>query len=65
MPLGPHSERTHDVLAALAARCRLQLHETVCEVDEPVIPAREAEDLTGAFVKVLYNDHVPKRRHYG
>jgi deazaflavin-dependent oxidoreductase (nitroreductase family) len=44
VPLGPHSEWAQNVLAA--GHCRLQLHDTVYELDEPaMIGAREAPDL--------------------
>lgn len=35
IPLGPHSEWARNVLAA--GHCRLQLHEQIYELDEPVI----------------------------
>jgi deazaflavin-dependent oxidoreductase (nitroreductase family) len=44
VPLGPHSQWAQNVLAA--GHCRLQLHETVYELDEPtVISAGDADSL--------------------
>ena len=44
VPLGPNSHWARNVLAA--GHCRLQLHETVYDLDEPaMIPASEADGL--------------------
>ncbi len=44
VPLGPHSQWARNVLAA--GHCRLQLHDVVYDLDEPVmIPASEVHGL--------------------
>ena len=44
VPLGTHSEWALNVLAA--GHCRLQLHDSVFELDEPaLVPARDVGDL--------------------
>ncbi|HEY5630066.1 MAG TPA: hypothetical protein VIR16_11200 [Candidatus Limnocylindrales bacterium] len=46
VPLGPNSHWARNVIAA--GHCRLQLHETVYDLDEPaIIPAAEADHLPG------------------
>jgi deazaflavin-dependent oxidoreductase (nitroreductase family) len=47
LPLGPNSQWALNVLAA--GHCRLQLHETVYDLDEPtLIPAANADNLPAA-----------------
>ena len=44
VPLGPHSEWARNVLAA--GHCRLQLHDLVYDLDEPLmVPAGDIDDL--------------------
>lgn len=44
VPLGPHSEWARNVVHA--GHCRLQLHDTVYELDEPaLVPASEVSEL--------------------
>jgi hypothetical protein len=42
VPLGPHSEWARNVLAA--GHCRLQLHDIVYDLDEPVMVSASAVD---------------------
>lgn len=52
VPLGPHSEWAHNVLAA--GHCRLQLHEQVYDLDEPVmLQASDVRDLPFAVRGVM------------
>lgn len=52
VPLGPQSEWARNVLAA--GHCRLQLRESVYDLDEPAtIPAGEAEDLPGVVRRAM------------
>lgn len=47
VPLGPHSQWARNVLTA--GHCRLQLHDTVYDLDEPaMIPASEVHGLPSA-----------------
>jgi hypothetical protein len=55
VPLGPRSQWVQNVLAA--GHCRLQLHDTVFDLDEPVLlAAGEMPDMPGPVARVL--DHV-------
>ena len=51
VPLGPHSEWAHNVLAA--GGCRLQLHERVYELDEPRIVGPAALDDLPRIVRAV------------
>jgi len=52
VPLGPHSEWARNVLAA--GRCRIQLRETVYQLDEPALmPARKARDVPRPVRRVM------------
>ncbi len=52
MPLGERSEWAHNVIAA--GHCRLQLHDIIYDLDEPVmIPASEVGGLPASVRTVL------------
>jgi hypothetical protein len=52
VPLGPRSQWVQNVLAA--GHCRLQLHDTVYELDEPVLlAAGEMPDMPGPAARAL------------
>jgi hypothetical protein len=52
VPLGPNSHWARNVVAA--GQCRLQLHVTVYDLDEPtIIPAGEADNLPAAVRRLM------------
>jgi hypothetical protein len=52
VPLGPRSQWVQNVLAA--GHCRLQLHDTVYDLDEPVLlAAGEMPDMPGPAARAL------------
>jgi hypothetical protein len=52
VPLGPHSEWARNVL--VAGHCRLQLHDVVYGLDEPVmLPASDVDDLPSPVRVIL------------